>query len=182
MKLLSSKKVYLSRWIQIKREKFLAGSKKIIYHDTLYTEANKDFVGIIGITKDNKIILERQYRYGIKEYVYEIPQGDVEKKESILHAAKREFEEEAGFKAVHYKKLNVMYPLPSRYNKRGHFFVATGLKRVKQKLDYDEFIKVKAISLKKALKMINDGKIRDCATISCILLVAGCKGRIRNSA
>ena len=42
----------------------------------------------------NKLVLERQFRYPIDDYVYELPAGLIEKGESLTEAAKREAFEE----------------------------------------------------------------------------------------
>ncbi len=44
----------------------------------------------------NKLVLERQFRYPIDDYVYELPAGLIEKGESLTEAAKREAFEETG--------------------------------------------------------------------------------------
>ncbi len=52
----------------------------------------------VGLTKDKKIPLIRQYRYPASDTYLEIPSGGVDvEKESFKEAAIREFTEEAGF-------------------------------------------------------------------------------------
>ncbi len=55
-----------------------------------------DAVAIFAITEGAKIILIRQYRYAIGDYIYELPAGLVDPGESIYEAAKRELKEETG--------------------------------------------------------------------------------------
>ena len=47
----------------------------------------------------------KQYRPAIKKELIEIPAGLVEKGEDILDAAKREFEEEIGYRANKWEKI-----------------------------------------------------------------------------
>jgi len=56
-------------------------------------------VGIIPIINEEEIILVKQYRHAVKDYLIEIPAGKIENKESPIEAAKRELEEETGFTA-----------------------------------------------------------------------------------
>ena len=55
-----------------------------------------DAVAIFAITEGARIILIRQYRYAIGDYIYELPAGLVDSGESIYEAAKRELKEETG--------------------------------------------------------------------------------------
>lgn len=62
-------------------------------------EIKSDAVIIYGIYDDNgveKMVLVRQFRYSIDNYVYELPAGLVDGDESECDAAKREFKEETG--------------------------------------------------------------------------------------
>ena len=52
-------------------------------------------VMLFGICGD-KLVLERQFRYPIDDYVYELPAGLIEEGESLIDAAKREAFEETG--------------------------------------------------------------------------------------
>ncbi len=51
--------------------------------------------GVYGEKKD-KVVLVRQYRYPIGDYIYEFPAGLVEPGEDLLHAGIREMYEETG--------------------------------------------------------------------------------------
>ncbi|MGE4215357.1 MAG: NUDIX hydrolase [Anaerotignaceae bacterium] len=56
---------------------------------------NADSVAIYGIY-DKKVVLVRQYRYPIDDYIYEFPAGLVESGEDMVAAAVREMHEETG--------------------------------------------------------------------------------------
>jgi len=53
-----------------------------------------DWINVIAITDDGKMIMERQYRHGVGKTAYEIPCGVIEKAEEPLAAAKRELQTE----------------------------------------------------------------------------------------
>ena len=63
------------------------------------SEIKSDAVIIYGIYNDNgveKMVLVRQFRYSIDNYVYELPAGLIDGDETIYEAGKREFKEETG--------------------------------------------------------------------------------------
>ena len=61
-------------------------------------ENNPDGVVLYGVygEEKNKLVLIRQYRYPLGDYVYEFPAGLVEPEEDMLQAAIREMHEETG--------------------------------------------------------------------------------------
>lgn len=82
-------------------------------------------VMIVGITSDKKIILVRQFRYTIQQFTYENCAGGVEKDESEIDAAGREFLEESGYRAGEVISLGRYYDLPTETNHWCHIFLAT---------------------------------------------------------
>lgn len=61
--------------------------------------------------KRDKVVLVRQYRYAIDDYIYEFPAGLVEKGEDFHEAAKRELCEETGL-TLHPIEAPEMYEKP----------------------------------------------------------------------
>lgn len=61
-------------------------------------EKPADAVMVYAVTGDGRIVLEKQYRPVIDDYIYELPAGIREEGESIAEAAVREFFEETGMK------------------------------------------------------------------------------------
>ena len=57
---------------------------------------NTDAVAMVGITEDCKVVLIKQYRYAIGDYLYEFPAGLVDNGENIYDTAIREMKEETG--------------------------------------------------------------------------------------
>lgn len=69
-------------------------------------------VAVIPVIGKNKIILLKQFRHTIDDYLYEIPAGTLEKDETPGQCAIRELEEETGYKTRHLKKLFSIYLAP----------------------------------------------------------------------
>ena len=64
-----------------------------------------DGVMIIPITKEGEIVLIKQYRAPIDDYLYEFPAGMVDPGEDFIEAGKRELFEETGLNCVSYDVL-----------------------------------------------------------------------------
>ncbi len=59
----------------------------------------KGIVGIVPVTDDKEVLLIRQFRPPVKEYVIEFPAGLSEKEDNLEEAARRELLEETGYAA-----------------------------------------------------------------------------------
>ena len=129
---------------------------------------------ILAFDEKDRIILVRQHRYP-HGYVLEIPAGTLEKGESPKRCALREIQEETGYKAKGMTHLITYYPSVGYNTEAIHCFVASGLTRVKTKLDTDEFITVKKMELPRLIKMIKSGKIIDSKTICAVMVYAAKK-------
>ena len=117
---------------------------------------------------DNKVILEKQYRYAYDEVIYELPAGKLEENEDDYEAGLRELEEETGYKANKLISYGKMYPTCGYSNEIIYLYVAEGLTKTNRNLDEDEFIDIEYIELNKVVDMINEGIIKDAKTICLI--------------
>ena len=52
----------------------------------------------VPITKDNKVIILRQYRFAVSRYLLEFPAGTLEIGETPINSIQREIQEETGVK------------------------------------------------------------------------------------
>lgn len=112
-----------------------------------------------------RLILIKQYRYGSKNLLWELPAGTINPGETPLQCAKREIEEEIGYKAKRLEKMISCYSSPHFSTEIVHCFVATDLIKTKINLDDDEIIEAKVFPVKKVKDMINGGKIQDAKTL-----------------
>ncbi len=62
-----------------------------------------DGVMIIPITKEGEVVLIKQFRPVIDDYIYELPAGIIDPGETMEEAAKRELFEETGLTATSYE-------------------------------------------------------------------------------
>jgi ADP-ribose pyrophosphatase len=120
---------------------------------------------IVPLLDDNTVIMERQYRHPVRDYLFEIPAGTMDPGETWLECARRELEEETGYVAEEFIELGKVYILPAYSDELIYVYLARGLKRSEQNLDQDEIINVVEYPLDQALEMIATGRITDALTI-----------------
>ena len=133
-----------------------------------------DGVGIVAVTKENKILLIKQYRYVINEYSWEIPGGGIDKGETTTDAAKRELNEETGIIAEEFYKIGIFHSLNSLNTEKVTIFYSK-IEEVELTYTNSEFsediVEYKYVSFSEALGMIDKGEISDAMTANAIQIV-----------
>lgn len=128
-------------------------------------------VAILAINDKGNVVLVEQYRRAIDKILFEIPAGKLEKGEDIDGAAKRELEEETGYKARKFTYLGKIYTAPGFTDEVIHIYKAEELYKGEVNRDEDEFINVIEMSIEDIKKSIKEGNILDSKTISSIMFI-----------
>jgi ADP-ribose pyrophosphatase len=127
---------------------------------------------MVPMLNNAEVVLIKQYRHAIREFIWEIPAGTLDPNESPLACAKRELIEETGYSATDWHQLGTITPLPGCSDERIHIFLASYLKPAEQHLDDDEMLNVHPVKFNAALQMILAGEISDGKTISGLFLAS----------
>lgn len=135
----------------------------------------------VPLTKKREVVLIRQFRYPAGGYLYEIPAGILNEGEKPALCAKREVEEETGFRAGKLTLLGKIHSSPGVCTEVIYLFLAENLEKSVQNLERGEDIKVRKFDLKKALQMVRDGKITDAKTICALFLLQEAQARRRKN-
>ena len=125
---------------------------------------------MVPMLNQTEVLLIKQYRHAIREFIWEIPAGTLDPRESPMNCAKRELIEEIGYSADDWHQLGTITPLPGYSDERIHIFLASELQPAKQDLDADEMLNVHKMEFSAALQMILTGEISDGKTISGLFL------------
>ena len=121
---------------------------------------------IVPFVDDHRILLLKQYRHALKQYIWEIPAGTLDPREEVIACARRELIEETGYSADEWQQLGEITPLPGYSDERIHIYLASELQPATQHLDEDEIINVQEVAFKDALDMIAKGEIQDAKSIA----------------
>jgi len=119
-----------------------------------------DWVLCLPITKDGKIVMVKQYRFGLRDLSIEPPGGLLEPNENPLIAAQRETEEETGFKGGKASFLGSCSPNPAIQKNQCHFVLIEDGEIVSaQNLDEHEEIEVLLLHPQEALNLAKNNPL-----------------------
>ena len=178
-KRLNSNLKYNNAWISVTEDKVLKpNGEPGIYGVVNFKNVA---VGVIALHKNAKnescVILVGQYRYPLGRYSWELPEGGCPTTEQPLAAAKRELEEETGYKAKSWKKVLEMDLSNSSTNERAIIFLATKLTPGRAQPEDTEVLRLKSVSLTKAVEMVLRGEITDAISVAALLYTQVAAGR-----
>lgn len=165
---------------RIKRELKYTGSIIPVYSDTIELPNGKqvewDYIdhngaaAVVPVLEDGRILMVRQYRNTLDRITLELPAGKKDVKgEPGIECAKRELEEETGYRSDNVEWLLNLSSWVAFTNEIIEVFVAKNLIKSHQHLDEDEFVDVEVYEIEELKQMIFEGKIEDSKTIAGIL-------------
>jgi len=169
----------LNTEITVKSEKIFEGKIINLRVDTVELEnqkyakreivEHKNASAIVAINEKNEILLVRQYRKAVEDFIYEIPAGLINIAEEPEECALRELKEETGYEAEKISLICEFYSSPGFTNEKIYLFKAQELTFSSTKFDEDEFIETISVNKEEAKKMMDTGRIADSKTFVGIL-------------
>ena len=140
---------------------------KFVYLDS------PDWVNVIAITPEKKVVLVKQYRHGRREITLEIPGGLCDEEEDVIQAGLRELQEETGFTGSSAEIIGVVEPNPAFLNNQCSTIVVYQARETEiQNLDDTEEIEVVLLSLEEVEKYIQSGIIKNAMIIAAFYFFA----------
>lgn len=156
------------RRITVRRDHIIEPSGKEAIREIVL---HRGAVSIIAWSKPDEILLIRQFRHATGEELLELPAGTLETGEDSIDTARRELEEETGYRAGLIEHLATYYTTPGFSNELMFLYEASDLELREQHLEDDEAIEVVPTPWEEALCMVHDGRIRDAKTLVGLLMV-----------
>jgi 8-oxo-dGTP pyrophosphatase MutT (NUDIX family) len=116
------------------------------------------WANVVAITKDQKAVLVRQYRHGIKAVSLELPGGIVEDGEDPLIGVQRELLEETGYKVSKVVEVGRLYPNPAMQTNQLFCYLALDAEKIGgQDLDDSEDIEVELMPVNELIEFARNG-------------------------
>ncbi|MEM6261453.1 MAG: NUDIX hydrolase [Bacteroidota bacterium] len=136
-------------------------------------------IGVVPY-EDGKIWMVGQYRYPLKRFSWEIPEGGGPMGVPPLESAKRELLEETGLTAENYEAIVEMHLSNSVTDEWGIVYLATDLKRGEAMPEETEELHHKMMSLEEVYEQVEAGQITDSLTVAAIykLMLMKAKGKL----
>ena len=126
-----------------------------------------NWVNVIAVTPEKKVVFVEQYRHGIRDMTLEIPGGLCDEGESFLEAGCRELREETGFVGRDATYIGTVQPNPAfMNNKCTTIVVYDAVQKLQQELDPTEEIKVHLYTLEQVHEGIRSGHIQNAMVVA----------------
>ncbi len=130
-------------------------------------------VVLVPLPDPDHVVLIRQYRYALDQWIWELPAGGIEPGETPEAAARRECHEEIGRLPERLTPLMSLYPTPGFCDERMHIFRLDGLvvPDTTAEPDADEQIEPRTFTLREARELVARGEIVDMKTVVGLQLI-----------
>lgn len=166
-KILTSRYLSDHPYFRARVDSYQTSSGKIV--DPYFVVELPPSVVVMGITEDNEVLVVRQYRHPVQEYLIELPGGFIDNDETPQLAAEREMLEETGYSFSFFHYLGFSAANPGVLNNFSHFFVARGGKKAaEQSLDQNEEIEVISMPLDEVKVKLYHGEFRQSLHALCL--------------
>ena len=169
---LSSETVFDGPLFRVTRDKLIEPGGKEAMRDVVRHNGSAVILAVDNSKnkKDPWIVMERQYRHAARRFLWEVPAGKLEPGEDPLEGARRELEEETGYRAKKWTELVEYYASPGFLGESMMVFLAEGLVPGDSSPEEDELIEMRLVKMSDLLKSIEKGEIMDGKTLSSVLL------------
>lgn len=166
--LIKKEPVFESKWMTIEKRSYRLPTGEI--KEDYYHLNRPDYVLVLAIDEQDRILLERQYRRGVDEFVYELPAGWINEGEKPIEAAKRELREETGALGEGDSTVEI-FPQPGFSSMKAHVAVLKVNSQGEHSRDADEHLTAEWVSKQQVRAMVKDGRIRDMGLLSALAVM-----------
>src|ERR1700680_4943508 len=157
VKILKSKVLYTGKVFRLQRDTVIEPGGVRADRDIIVHPGS---VVVLPIFEDGRVLLIRQYRHTVGDFLWELVAGRKEPDESPVAGARRELLEETGYTARRLRKLLHIIPTPGFVREGMWIFAAGGLVEGAAQPEEDERITPRIFTLKEVDAVIRSGRVR----------------------
>ena len=129
-------------------------------------------VMVVPLLDDDRVVVERQWRYPMQRAMLEFPAGKLDPGESVLACAVRELAEETGYRAAEWARAGILHNAISYSTEGIEVWFARGLEAGERSLDVGEFLDVFSVAVDELDEATRRGEITDAKTLVGLLWLA----------
>lgn len=159
-KTIDSEYLVRSRYMTVRRDRVQLPDGRV--NPEYYVLEFPQWVNVIALTREGKMVMVRQYRHGLGDFQTEIVAGYVDPgDDTLLAAAQRELLEETGFGGGEWEEFATLSANPANHNNITHTFLACEVEQIAhQSLDSTEDLKPLLMSEDEVLALLQNGEIK----------------------
>ena len=164
-----SRYVLHDRWIKVRADDCVTESGVEIA--PFYVLEYPDFVHVLAFDGEDRVILVRQYRHGLRGISLELPGGMADPRETDpVETARRELREETGFAGGSFATRATLSVNPATFANRLHLVVARGVEPGEPAPDSSEDITVVRVTRAEARRLALTGGIVNAQHVGLLLM------------
>ena len=157
--------IHKSYLFEVHRLQLRTDGEEIIHRDVI---RHPGAALVLPVLADGSIVMIRNYRYAVEQYLWELPCGTLGAGEDPMDCAVRELKEETGFTTSNIKPLGNSLSFPGYGDEIIYSYLATDLTRGAQELEAYEDITVEIMSDETVRRMVSDNEITDAKSIAAL--------------
>ena len=166
-KILKSDQVYKNAWIELTEHQVInPKGGQGIYGEVHFKNIA---IGIVVLDSNYHTWLVGQYRFPLKAYSWEIPEGGGPLNVDPLLSAKRELQEETGIQASRFTEIQKMHLSNSVSDEFAIIYLAQDLEMGESSPEETEELEIRKIPFEEAYQMVINGEITDSMSVAGIL-------------
>ena len=116
------------------------------------------------LKNSDELLFVRQYRYPVGRVLLELPAGKLDSGEDPEDCARRELEEETGFRAGALEWIQTLHPCVGYSDERLHFYFTDDLRRGEIRPDRGEFLERVTLDMPEVRRLLSEGSLWDAKT------------------
>ncbi len=164
---LTNKTVYENPWLEIQHHEVINPSGNEGIYGVVHFKNLA--IGIVPLDENGNTWIVGQYRYPLKQYSWELPEGGGPMEDFPVDSAKRELKEEVGITAVKWTKLMEIHTSNSVTDEHAIVFIAQNLTFGETEHEDTEDIAIRKLHFSELVEMVMNGEITDSITIAAVL-------------